>query len=158
MNEKKIADFKKQAYESFKNSESLQLLKQISIELTLDEFLEFANMAMLDAYRKNRTKAVSYMLNFYPKNEPIMLLKIHVSVMLTQEKEIEKNKIVMLKSIYPHFSNEVFYNFLEQPSQNNRRNEIQKQRQEYRKRQILDIILEKSLPEKENDNMKRHKI
>jgi hypothetical protein len=101
-----IQELQHECFQNLKKSDSLSFLKEVSAKLSKEEFLEFSNVSMLDAYRANRVKAVEYMLSFYEKDEPKLLIMIHLQTMLYDEKGFEKGK-KMLVPLARHFSTDL---------------------------------------------------
>lgn len=142
-----IVELKNEIKDKFKKSDALTELKNLSNNISKEEFLKFSNSALLDAYRSNRVKAVEYMLSFYEKEQPILLAKIHLDVMLSDQKDFESGK-KMLIPLVKHFSDELCSNLinqmLEYKGKQNPRMDIAPYK--LRAEEILKIIAEKELP------------
>jgi hypothetical protein len=138
------SQLKNEFREKFKKADSLLALRELSEAVTKEDFIEFSNSAMLDAYRSNRVKAVEFMLSFYEKDNPILLLKIHLYSMLSDEAVLESGK-KMLIPLVNHFSDEICHQTISHiiDSQPEKNRNLYKQRET----EILKIIKEKELPE-----------
>lgn len=142
-----MSELKNEFREKFKKSDAISALKKLSETISKEEFLDFSNSALLDAYRSKRAKAVEFMLSFYDKEQPSLLLKIHLDVMLSEDKEFESEK-KMLIPLVKHFPEELCISSLN--------NIIEHKKTQYPKRdlsfyklkqdEILKIIAEKELP------------
>lgn len=142
-----MSELKNEFRNKFKKTDSLIELKELSQSVTKEEFLSFANSAMLDAYRSNRVKAVEYMLSFYEKNQPILLAKIHLDLMLSEQKTFESGK-KMLIPLVNHFSEDLCSNLVNQIIEYKEKQYPRMDIAPYKLRQaeILKIIDEKELP------------
>lgn len=131
----------------FQKSDALNELKDLSQTMSKEEFLKFSNSALLDAYRSNRVKAVEFMLSFYEKEQPLLLIKIHLESMLSDEKAFESGK-KMLIPLVNHFPEEVCANLINNIVDHKEKNYPKVDINPYnlRKSGILKIIVEKQLP------------
>lgn len=127
--------------ERLKKSDALIFFKEISQQMTKEEFVEFSNTAMKSAYDKNRVKAVDYMLSFYEYNQPPLLLRIHLQLMLSDSKKMESGK-KMLQVLLKNFSEQLCYNIMDDFLI------YHKRKNEYLERyaEINKIILEEKMP------------
>jgi len=152
-----MENLKKLFREKFKKSDALKDLKELSTTISLEKFVEFSNMAILDAYKSNRVKAVEYILDFYEKDklEPNILLRIHLARMLSDDKKCEQGK-KMLVPLVKHSSekiiNQIMDKFMKENSNNN------KSKFQLREKEINKIILENTLPQDNKVTAKNFKL
>lgn len=135
--------------EKFKKSEALDFVKSVAQSMSHDEFKKLSYTVMKTAYDKNRYKAVEYMLQYHEKDNPHLLLQIHIQVMLhgavydkdSPLKKEQYNK--MLKVLAPHFSTEMSNKFIDQYI--NAQPEDKRSEFSQRKNEILNIFLQEQM-------------
>ncbi len=141
--------------DKFKKSDALTDLKELSATMTVEDFVDFSNSAMLDAYRSNRVKAVEYMLSFYEKGKPELLLRIHLARMLSYDKDCKKGKkmlVPLVKHFPKEFINEVMTTFM------NQHNNLKKADFQSREKEIDEVVLKYSLNQENKKPTKKLKL
>ena len=150
-----IEKFKKTINEKIRKSEVVNLLKELSSKIPKEEFLEFVNYAIMNAYRSNRVKSVEYMLSAYDGKEPDLLFIIHVQRMLADEKKFEKSKkmlAILSKSFPIERYEQIVVTFLK-----NKHGDIKLLCQQ-REKEMYAIILDNKLDKENKVVVKRPKI
>jgi hypothetical protein len=141
------SELKNEFRDNFKKSDALNELKELSKTMSKEEFVKFSNSALLDAYRSDRVKAVEFMLSFYEKEQPKLLIQIHLDLMLSDEKKFESGK-QMLIPLVNHFTEEFCSNLVNHIVDHKEKQYPRMDIEPYklRKTEILKIVNEKQLP------------
>jgi len=147
-------NLKNDARDKLKKSDILTELKELSKNISKEDFLEFTDSAMKSAYDSNRVKALEFMLSFYNPNKPKLLIKIHLQRMLDNQKDFNSGK-KMLIPLAKHFSYEFCDEIMNQYISFNK---SKKKECEERKSEISKIILEQTLNKNNINKVKRIKL
>jgi hypothetical protein len=147
-------NLKNEFRERIQKSDIRKELKELSENMTKEEFIDFSNSAMKSAYDSNRVKAVTFMLSFYDKNKPELLMRIHLERMLSEQKDFDTGKKMLTplaQHFYYEFCDEIMNHFIKVHA-------YKKDECEKRKSEILKILLEQTLTSDNKSISKKLKI
>lgn len=134
----------------WKQGEALTFLKEVCSSIPVEDIPSFTSYALKSAYDAKRIKSLDYLLCLDNRHEASLLYKIHIGVMLSNEKTNPK-EIEIWKILCKHFPENDLLNYIEVFKKNIPQKRIEKI--VLKEKEMIHLVYEQNI--NKNQNVKK---